>query len=159
MDDRSRILKAKSGDMEAFYELIQDKKESLYKIAYAYTKNEEDAVDTISETVYRAYKNIGKLKSPEYFTTWITRILINCAIDLTRKQKGIVLGDEFKINDIDTADYLIIEKELVSNIDMYNAIDSLEGKYKVVVILKYFKGLTVPEIAEILECPEGKRKY
>jgi RNA polymerase sigma-70 factor (ECF subfamily) len=58
MDDRSRILKAKSGDMEAFYELIQDKKESLYKIAYAYTKNEEDAVDTISETVYRAYKSI-----------------------------------------------------------------------------------------------------
>ncbi|HEY5563817.1 MAG TPA: sigma factor [Clostridiaceae bacterium] len=112
MNYNSRILKAKSGDMEAFYELIQDKKESLYKIAYAYTKNEEDAVDTISETVYRAFKNIGKLKSPEYFNTWITRILINCAIDLTRKRTATVFVDEFKL-DIDTFEYLIIEKELL----------------------------------------------
>lgn len=157
MENERRILMAKGGDMEAFYELIQEEKESLYKIAYAYTKNEEDAVDTISETAYKAYKNIGKLKSPEHFNTWITRILINCAIDLTKKRNSTMNVNEYKF-DINKADDLIIEKELESNIDLYKAIDNLNGKFKAVVILKYFKGLTALQIAEILQCPIGTAK-
>lgn len=157
MYDNIKILKAKGGDMEAFYEIIQDKKESLYKVAFAYTKNEEDAVDIISETVYRAYKNLEKLQSPEYFNTWITRILINCAIDLTRKKKDTVLVDEYEAA-MDKVIDISIEKDLVNNIDLYKAIDGLNGKFKAVVILKYFKGLTIPQIADILECPIGTAK-
>jgi len=157
MDDNKKIIKAKGGDMEAFYELIQEKRESLYKIAYAYTKNEEDAVDIISETAYKAYKNIEKLKSPEYFNSWIIRILINSAIDLTKEKKNTLLIEEYEIA-MDKVVDISLEKDLVNNIDLYKAIDNLDGKFKAVVILKYFKGLSIPQIADILECPIGTVK-
>lgn len=75
------VLKAIRGDDDAFYILIENRKAMLYKTAFAYVKNKEDALDIVSDTVYKAYLSIDKVKSPEFFNTWMTRILINCALD------------------------------------------------------------------------------
>ena len=75
---------------EELVELIHTYKEKFYRIAYSYVKNEQDALDVIQESVYKAYCSLDKLKSPEYFKTWFTRILINKAIDQIRFKKRIV---------------------------------------------------------------------
>ena len=62
----------------------------LYRIAYVYVKNPQDALDVMQEAAYRAYKNRKTLKEPKYFKTWLTRITINCAIDHIRKNSGIL---------------------------------------------------------------------
>ena len=75
-----------AGD-EAFVELIQEKQLKLTKIAYRYCMNETMAQDALSETIYKAYRYRKKCKQPEYFDTWITRILINECYNEQRRQK------------------------------------------------------------------------
>ncbi|MTK13271.1 MAG: RNA polymerase subunit sigma-70, partial [Clostridiaceae bacterium] len=96
MNDISIVTKAQKGDDIAFSELINSCKEKLYKIAFAYLKNEEEALDIVSDTIYKAYMDINKLKNPQYFNTWITRIRINGAINRLKKNKRIVLIDEYE---------------------------------------------------------------
>lgn len=142
MNDKLKVRKAIKGDKDAFRELIKENYKYLYKVAYMHTKYEEDAKDIVQETVYKAYKSIGKLKSPEYFKTWITRILIN--------ESNTFLS---KIGMIDLEDKVAYIKEEDSEIkvDMNNAIDLLEDKYKNAIILRYYYDLKVDDIAQILD--------
>ena len=65
-------------DKAVFIELFHQREEVLYRIAYMYVKNEDDALDIVNEAVCKAYSSVKRLKEPKYFNTWITRILINC---------------------------------------------------------------------------------
>ena len=69
---------------------MDKEKVRLYKIAYVYVKNEENALEIFQETVYKAYVSIKDLKEEKYFSTWITRILINTAsVHLNKNKRGI----------------------------------------------------------------------
>jgi len=129
-------------------------KEGLYRTAFAYTKNEQDAVDILQDTVYKAYISIDKLKEPKYFKTWITKILINGAINFINKEKKIVTLVENISNNCNYNKDNRIEEKL----DILNLIDELEDKHKNVIVLKYFQDLTITEIALVLECPIGTVK-
>ena len=93
MEIKDKVKKAISGDDEAFEYIINNCKERLYRTAFAYVKNEEQALDVVQETVYKAYVSIEKLKNPEYFNTWITRILINNALTVIKKNSKVVYLD------------------------------------------------------------------
>lgn len=153
--DMEKIVKlAIKGDDNAFARLMDSCKENLYRTAYAYVKNEEDALDVVQETVYKAYISIDKLKNPEYFKTWITRILINTAIDTSKKSSKIVYIDNTDyINEVDDK-----EESKVNSLYLWSVVDGLKGRSKDVIILKYFNDLTIKEISETLECPVGTVK-
>lgn len=146
------ISKAKKGSDEAFEELINTYKEYLYKMAFIYTKNEHDALDIYQETVYKIYLNIDKLKDSSYFKTWITRILIN---NVNMKNRHV---NRFK--DVEVEDYIgeIEYSSIEEKIDLYDAIDVLEEKYKTPIILQYFQDLTVSQICKIMDCNENTVK-
>lgn len=78
--------KAMAGNKVAFQELVLQEKDNLYRMAYIYMKNENDALDVVHESVFKAYKSIKKLKEPSYFSTWLTRIIINTSIDFLKKK-------------------------------------------------------------------------
>lgn len=140
--------KAKSGDSEAFKELYKINKVYLYKIAYSYVKDEDKALDIIQECAYRGFLNINKLKNPKIFKTWITKILINVAIDSLKKEKStIYLVEEQRI--ASAQENISIEEKL----DLYKAIDILKEDYKIVIILKYFNDMTIEEISKVMNIP------
>ena len=153
MELEEKIIKAKKGDDNAFYELISERKEMLYKTAFTYVKNKEDALDILNETVYRAFISIKRLKEPEFFNTWLTRILINCALDTLRKDKKVLQLDE-------QAGIANLSSNLAQEdvFDLNIAVDSLKEKYKTIVILKYFQDMTLAEISEVMQCPLGTVK-
>ncbi|MBC8061076.1 MAG: sigma-70 family RNA polymerase sigma factor [Clostridiaceae bacterium] len=153
MDLEEKIIKAKKGDDNAFYELISERKDILYKTAFTYVKNKEDALDILNETVYRAFISIRKLKEPRFFNTWITRILINCALDTIRKDKKVLQLHEQK--GLVSLSNTLPQEEVF---DLYTAVDGLKERYKTIVILKYFQDMTFAEIAEVLQCPLGTVK-
>ncbi|HHY82979.1 MAG TPA: sigma-70 family RNA polymerase sigma factor [Clostridiales bacterium] len=153
MDINSLVYRAKKGDGSAYWELIEPKKENLYRIAFCYVKNEEDALDIVSETIYRGLLSIGKLKIPEYFYTWLTRILINCAINHLKKVKPLS-STEREIPDSTVTE----ELDRAQVMDLYQAIDQLDSKHKSVIILKYIEDLTLAQTAEILNMPVGTVK-
>lgn len=144
------VKKAVRGSKSAYGELIAEYQVYLYKTAFLYVKNEADSLDTVQECVMRGLLAIGKLKEPQYFKTWITRILLNC-IWQGKKQTQTVALEEYREKGVEN--YLIEEK-----VDLYDAIDSLKEQYKTVVILFYFQELKIKEIARIMEIPEGSVK-
>lgn len=146
------VRDAKKGSDQAFEELINIHKEYLYKMTFIYTKNEHDALDIYQETVYKSYLNIDKLKDSSYFKTWITRILIN---NVNMKNRHV---NRFK--DVEVEDYIgeIEYSSIEEKIDLYDAIDVLEEKYKTPIILQYFQDLTVSQISKIMDCNENTVK-
>ncbi|MTI95555.1 MAG: sigma-70 family RNA polymerase sigma factor [Firmicutes bacterium] len=97
--------------------------------------------------------SIGKLKNPEYFNTWFTRIVINCSINQLNKMKKVVplVDDDFAV-----AASTGISKE--ESVDLYSAIDKLKPEEKTIVILMYIEGFTLKEIASMLNIPLGTVK-
>ena len=147
------IKESMKGNKESFGILIKNNKEYLYKMAFLYVKDEQDALEVIHETVYRAFLNIEKLKKAKFFSTWITRILINVSIDFLRK-KG-------KNEILDESTEIIKEKCEISTeekLDLYNAIDLLNDNYKTVIIMMYFNDMKIKDISKVMEIPENTVK-
>lgn len=155
LDLKETIKNAQSGDDSAFSTLIKLNKEKLYKTAYLYVKNEEEALDILSDAVCKAYLNIKKLKEPEFFNTWIMRILINTASDTLKKKKRLRYIDDYE-------KFKIVDEKFCSTIaekvDLYKAIDCLNINYKNIIILKFFEDMTIKEISTVLKRPEGTIK-
>ena len=78
------VKKAMKRDENALEMLLSQYQEYLYRIAYAYYKNEQEALDAVSECVAKVYVNLPKLRKPEYFKTRMTRILMN---EVHRREK------------------------------------------------------------------------
>jgi RNA polymerase sigma-70 factor, ECF subfamily len=150
---QDKVKKAKRGNDKAFQELIEAEKEKLYRMAYLYVKNESDAIDIVHETIYKAYISIKKLKETNYFSTWLTRILINTALDFIKKNQRVI-----PVEGLDQYGKNIERLHIEERMDLVDAIDQLEEKYKTVIILRYYNDLTIKEIAKILNYPEGTVK-
>ena len=149
MEEILLAKRAIKGDRKAFEDLINIYFDRLYKEAYLRCKNEEDAKEIVQETIYKAYKSIKKLKEAKYFKTWLSKILINVANDYMRENGMIDLAHE----EIDYIKEVHKDDQVEIKIDLYNAIDELEDKYKDVIILRYVDDLKIEEISEILERP------
>ena len=151
--DITLAKKAKNGDSDAFTELYKIHKIYLYKIAYSYVKDENKALDIMQECAYKGFFYIHKLKNPNIFKTWITRVLINVAIDYLKKESKIIYLDNDSSIACDEKDISLEEK-----MDLYNAIDTLKDKYKTVIILRYFNNMSIDDIAKTMEIPSNTVK-
>lgn len=149
MEEILLVKRAIKGDREAFEKLINTYFDRLYKEAYLRCKHEEDAKEIVQETIYKAYRNVKNLKEPKYFKTWLSKILINISNDYIRKNGMIDLQHDEK----DYIKKVHKDDQLEIKIDLYNAMDELEDKYKDVIILRYIEDLKVEDISKILEKP------
>ena len=144
--------KAMHGNPDAYAWLITRHQEYLYKMAFLYMKNEQDALDLVGVTILKGYQNIRRLKKPQLFRTWITSILINTA---KSELKKIVYYDEIDEKHLsDRYQAVSLEERL----DLESAIELLPEKYRTAIILKYFSELSVHEISYIMNAPEGTVK-
>ncbi len=121
----------------------------LCREAYQRCKYEDDVKEIVQETIYKAYKSIKSLKEPQYFKTWISKILINVANDYLRK-KGMV---DLELDEKSYIKEVVVENKVEMKIDLYNAIDTLEDKYKDAIILRYIDDMKVEDISKILDRP------
>ena len=69
--------KAVRGNIDAYGQLIEQNKAYLYT-AFLYCKDEENAMDIVQDAVLSGFRNIGSLKEPDYFRTWLIRIPDQC---------------------------------------------------------------------------------
>jgi len=154
---RDRLNKHEFG---ARVELMRDR---LYRIAVACLGSEDMALDAVGEAVYRAYRSKGKLRQPEFFETWITRILINeCKQELRRRKREQPLdhGNAASIATSASAEPQLTADvdELANEFDLFplrDAILHLQDDLKAVIILRFFGGLTLAKTAECLNLPQG----
>lgn len=128
-----------------FAELIQDKRAELYRTAYLYLGSEAAALDAVDEAVYNGLMSCKKLRSPEYFRTWMTRILINTCITELRHRKRTLNVSELPETAVEEFDALPVR----------DAVLRLPRELKEPIILRYFSGLTTAETASALGVPQG----
>lgn len=124
---------------------IQQLKARLYRTAYLYLGSEAIALDAVDEAVYKGLKALPKLRQPEYFDTWMTRILINeCKQELRRRKRELSM-DALP----ETAE------EAFDSLPLKEAIRRLPPELKEVILLRFFSGLTQAETARVLSIPQG----
>lgn len=151
------VKKAMKGNAKAFEELLIAHQEQLYRTAYLYAGNQQDSLDIVQETSYKAFKSIKSLKEPAYFKTWLIRILINTALEQQRKKDKIIYLDESEMPSI-------FDQSVESNyqadtaLDILDSIHHLKQAYQEVLILFYYHDLSVKEISQVLSKPEGTIK-
>ncbi|MEZ3469927.1 MAG: RNA polymerase subunit sigma-70, partial [Schaedlerella sp.] len=75
IDTKSCVKKAQRHDKDAFTELMQLYLKDMYRTAIAILMNEEDAADALQDTILTCWEKLYTLKKPEFFKTWMTRIL------------------------------------------------------------------------------------
>jgi RNA polymerase sigma-70 factor, ECF subfamily len=148
------VRKAQKGNDKAFLKLFQSYEQEIYRTAFIYVKNQDDALDVVQETAYRSFKSIKTLKEPKYFKTWLVRIAISCAIDLLRKQKKVVpLKPEMEV---------FLQGEVKEDLDLEmtlkDLLERLSEDEKSVIILRFYQGLTIKDAAETLGIPLGTAK-
>ena len=144
------VKKAKKGDNKAFVQLIKQYELVLYRTAKGFRLNENDIADVIQDTVMTAFEKINTLKNDDYFNTWLYRILIhNCSRHLKRLKKVIPLDIE-KLNNLSSKDE--------SDLEFYEALETLDDNHRIVLTLYYVNDLTIKEISQCLNEPEGTIK-
>lgn len=139
-------------DEEVFYEKVSQQKRKLYSIAYSYLRNESDSLEVLQEATFRAWTKRKSLKDAERFVPWLTRILINCCNDELKRRKRANVVESVRSDDG------IMEMKSDRRLDMEQALDGVKPKYRQVLVLKYYKDMTLTEIAEVLNKPEGTVK-
>jgi len=132
-------------DENEFAARIEQLRKRLYRTAILYMGSEQIALDVIDEAVYKGLRALKKLRQPEYFDTWITRILINeCKKELRRRKR------EMPLDTIpETA------SEAFDSLPLKEAIRRLPAELKEVIILRYFSDMTLAQTAESLSIPQG----
>ncbi|WP_179090269.1 sigma-70 family RNA polymerase sigma factor [Paenibacillus sp. FSL H8-0548] len=137
-------------DEAALLERIELDKHQMYGIAYSYMRNEPDALEAIQETVCRIWIKRHTLKEPRFFTTWTIRILIRVCMD-TKKKQLRERPTEDTSQQFDVTEGI----EAALRLDMAAQVKLLPPKYRMVITLKYYRDMTITEIAELLEKPDG----
>jgi RNA polymerase sigma-70 factor, ECF subfamily len=152
MKELKLIKRAIKGNEKCLEELLVLHSDQMYRTAFLYVKNREDALDIVQEASVKAFLSISQLRDENFFLTWLTKILINCCYDLLKKKKK-----ESPFNNL--IKMVSVKDEIkVENLDLLEAIHHLKENYKNAIILFYFNDLPISEVAKVMNIPENTVK-
>ena len=147
------VLRARNGDGDAFVELMERYKQSMYKTAKAWLFREEDVADAISETILDCFEHLNTLKEPRYFGTWLVRILLNNCSNIRKQNRRTGLAAEPEIQNIGE-DIRQEGRKPEDHRAFLEYLEPLNEEDKKLMILFYMWGFRTREIAELLHMRE-----
>lgn len=150
-------------DKNAFAVLVERHTSAIYKFAYRYLRNGEDAEDITQEAFVRAWKNLKTFDTSRNFKTWLFTIAKNAALDFIKKKKPLLFSQiarEEERLDAFFAPYLAAPElpdvafmRKTAKAEMRRALDMLPPAYRTVLAMRYHDNLKFREIAETLGEP------
>jgi RNA polymerase sigma-70 factor, ECF subfamily len=148
------VKKAVNGDKDSFIQLVDPIKEKLYRIAFVYLKNEDDALDCIHDGIIKAIKSLDTLKEPQYFNAWITRIIVNVCKDYIKKNNKVVLVD------INNYENTLISEDNQNDIneEIKIALNKLSENERDLIIMRYLEDKSLKDIVSNTNLPLGTVK-
>jgi len=168
--DYELVVKAtKYNDQQAFSDLMDRYKDSIYFMLLKMVNNKDDAEDLTIEAFGKAFNSL-KQYTPNYaFSTWLFKIASNNCIDFLRKKKKKIMsidnsienkdGDEIAIelkSDARTPEQETIRDQKIEVMRTY--VKKLKPRYETLVEMRYFKEMSYDEISEELQLPLGTVK-
>ncbi len=163
-EDLQYVEEARSGDKEAFSFLIEKYQKQIFNFIYQFFRDYHQSLEVTQETFLRAFKFIHTFQSGRKFSTWLYSIAKNLCIDEIKKRSKVntipISEAQKRESPDDGTSMLYVHKdpdaEMIKSEDkraLLEAIDKLPVKYKMVITLCYFDGMSYEEISEVVEMP------
>lgn len=127
-----------------FASRVVEQTDRMYRIAYSLLCNNEDCRDAMQEAALKAWEKRFTLREPQYFATWLTRILINECRNIQRRRKNTVPIDEMPIPAAPACDPVLSI-----------ALQNLPEKLRLPLVMHAVEGMTYDEIARTLRLPRS----
>ena len=168
--DMVLVRRIQEGDESAFRHLFDRYARRAYAIAYGVVKNKSEASDIVQDAFVRVHRHIGTFEGGSSFYTWLYRIVMNLAIDVTRRagrgksvdyDDGIartaedVEGDGSMLPVFGDANPSRTAERRELNHKLQEALDSLPEYHREVILLREVEGLSYEDIAKVLRVPKG----
>jgi RNA polymerase sigma-70 factor (ECF subfamily) len=164
--DRSLVLRAQSGEINAFDALVRKYRHRVMKLVMRYTRNCADAEDAVQETFIKAYFALPHFRGDSAFYSWLHRIAINSASTLLAaraRQSRVFANVHWTIGeaeetsamtkDLDTPEELALTEEVCDAVNA--AITALSVDQQTAIVLRELEGLSYSQVAEAMFCPIG----
>ena len=165
MTDEFTLRRAQKGDPAAFEQLVTPHEQTVWRVCWHYTHHQQDAQDCMQEAMLKAWRAIGQYRGDCALETWLYRIASTVCLDFLRRQKRLPQtesADEMAesgfhpVDDSPTPDAAALHAE--SNEQLRQAIDSLPGDMRTVLILYALEGQPYDVIAEMTKTSIGTVK-
>jgi RNA polymerase sigma-70 factor, ECF subfamily len=160
IDTDDLIRRSQKGDQLAIGALVRRYQTYVYRLCYLVMRNEQDAEDMTQETFIRACRALPRyeIRQGVSFEAWLYRISVNCCRSRMRRKWYQVLPwpetePHLSVEPEQQPERLMMRGERRDEI--LEAIDSLGEKHRLVVILRYYAGLSNEEISQALNVPSG----
>jgi RNA polymerase sigma-70 factor (ECF subfamily) len=153
MRDEALIKRAQQGDRQAMETLLEAHYDTLYRFAYKWCGERADAQDVTQLACIKLARSIGQFRFESAFSSWLYRLVVNCARDWSRSQ----------LRHRSTADAVDIDgqpgsddpEERVHHWQLLKALEALPDGIKETLLLVHAEGLTHREAAEVLAVKES----
>lgn len=151
-DESGLIRRCRAGDADAYAALVDRYKAMVYNLAYRMTGDEDTAKDLAQESFISAYSALGRFRFGSKFSSWLYSIVLNKCRDHLRLVKETVSTDDIagvrpdKGPNPEQAASARQDRDLLQQ-----ALNTLSGEYREVLIMKHIEGLDYEEIAGITE--------
>jgi RNA polymerase sigma-70 factor (ECF subfamily) len=159
-EEADLVRAAQSGDPGAFTELVRRYQRSVYRVAWALTRNASDADDVAQETFVRAYQALGRFRVGEPMYPWLARIATNLSFSLFRSRRRrpetpleplIEAGQQWGVDD-DPSER-VVTSESVRHLQL--AFAELKPEHQAILTLRVVEEQSYEAIAETLKVPVG----
>ena len=170
LSDHQLIEATKTGDDNAFGEIMRRYRNPITNYVYRFLNDYEEAVDLAQETFVRVYFALDRYHTEYAFSTYIYRIATNLAISEIRKRKRrklVSLTGLLQFGDDDAQDFNPPDEKPLADANLVEsersrmiggAIATLPEKYRAPIVLRDIEGRSYEEIAAILELGLGTTK-
>lgn len=125
---------------------IIENQNKFYRLAYSYTRNQEDALDVVQNSVCKALEHYEELKNENAVHTWIYRIVVNESLRTIKENKK---HDLFKNSGEREGVYE--ERRFDVQDDLYEQINRLDKDTQTIIKLRFYEDLALQQIADIME--------
>ena len=153
MGQRELVERAGRGDHDAFAVLLHGSIGRLEAVARLVLRDQDLARDAVQEAFIRAWRDLPGLRDPDRFDAWIHRLTVNACLDAARRRRRRPVEVDFMPADpIVTPD----ESAVVAQRDeLERGFRRLSTEHRAVLVLHYYVGLTMPDLATALDIPLG----
>jgi RNA polymerase sigma-70 factor (ECF subfamily) len=157
--DSHWLEQCREGDSLAIEKMVETYQKDVYRLALSILDNADEAEDGTQETFLAALRALDSFREHAAFQTWLFRITINVCRGRLRLGKNRIrlqqmLKSLFHLRSEDE----LPEKTAIKNeadIEVHNAIRTLDDKHRIPLVLRYYHELPVADIAAILDIPPG----
>jgi len=151
--DRDLVEAARSGDREAYADLIRVRGDRLYALAQRILRDVDRAEDALQDALVIAWRDLPGLRDPDRFDAWLHRLVVrSCLAEATRARRLVAHLHVLPV-DIPTAgdDFLgVADRD-----QLERGFRRLTPQQRALLVLRHFEGREPTEIAEILGIPVG----